>query len=234
MSRGNRVNVKEAAQVVDNPPPINWEWLAGFFQAEGSPSADYNRNLPELIIPQNSPEVLDDIETFIKSVLNIKINRSHYTTKSNLVEGEFENYRLIIWSRINVVPVIRQIYPYLRSKKRTQVQLWSERLGIPLPTNTFPLSWDFIAGFYEGDGYPRYADLNKMKSVAVELCFPQNDPQLLNELQEFFGRGFTANHRKCPEFRVRDGVRTGRKLSWKLLEHLHTRKCRMKLVVSLL
>ena len=32
------MNVKEATQIVDNPPPINWEWLAGFFQAEGCAS----------------------------------------------------------------------------------------------------------------------------------------------------------------------------------------------------
>lgn len=226
------MSTKEATCVVDNPSPINWEWLAGFFQAEGCVLADYNRNLPELVIPQSSPEILDDIESFIKSELSVKVNRSHYKIGSNLVEGEFENYRLIVWSRINVIPIMKNIYPYLRSVKREKVQTWKRRLNIELPERQEPLNWDFVAGFYEGDGYLRYANAH-MNSIAVEICFTQKDRPILEKLHTFFGKGFIANHRHALEFRVYDGPMSSRKLSYKLLEHLRTQKCKVELVTSL-
>ena len=67
------LRIKEAAHIVDSPPPITWEWLAGFFQAEGhvgtfSQLTNGSRMLPypQVIITQKEPEILNKIALFLK------------------------------------------------------------------------------------------------------------------------------------------------------------------------
>ena len=60
------LTVEQASELVTVKVPFTWEWLAGFFQAEGCVSANYNTCQPEMIISQSEPQILDDIEKFLR------------------------------------------------------------------------------------------------------------------------------------------------------------------------
>ena len=225
------VSKEKSQQIIDNALPITWEWLAGFFQAEGCVSADYNRNLPEIIIAQSDPKILDAIESFIRAELQVKINRSHQTITSPLVPEEHENWRLYVWSRVNVLPVINKLFPLLYTHKKQQVVEWATRLNIVLPDEPPPvMNWDFVGGFYDGDGCCSYANVSRMVNKCIQLNFSQKDEDILFLIKDFLGKGSVQPHPDASELRVFDGVRTGRALTWKLLEHIRTLKNREILV----
>lgn len=225
--------MSKLTQVLNNNiPPITWEWLAGFFQAEGCVSANYEKGYPESIISQAEPKILDDIAQFVRSELHVRTYRHDYVVDTNLKQ-QAPNCRLMLWSREDVTPFINKLYPYLFGYKKQQLLEWATRLSISLSTDVQKLSWDFIVGFWEGDGYLRYTHDNPGGRTAVDFVFTQKDREILEAIQQFFDRGFIANHRAALEFRVRDGVRTNRILTHKFLELARTVKCRNTLLKSL-
>ena len=94
-------------------------------------------------------------------------------------------------------------------------------------------TWEFLTGFYEGDGYLRPTKDASTKSIPVDIVFTQKDEGILQELKRFLGKGFIANHRTALELRVRDGVREHRALTYELLKHAQQQQRRFQLALSL-
>lgn len=157
------MNIKEAAQIVDNPPPINWEWLAGFFQAEGSLSIN-DRNHPYIIISQKDVPILELINQFIERELDYKAKMHHLPSGIN---------DLRIFKSHTVAQFLLHTLPYLHEPKRYLDSV---------PRS--PFGWDFLTGFWEGDG-----SVGKHSSGGLIYSIAQKSPEILEAIRAFLDKG---------------------------------------------
>lgn len=175
------MNIKTAAQIVDNPPPINWEWLAGFFQAEGYLGSFFDRMgcyyAPQMTISQVEVEILHRITDFLKLMQpNIKLG----------VYGKRDGHpasSIHMRYRKNTQVTCTQLTPYLRGNKASEVREVATTCEFELPEESKPWTWDFVTGFWEGDGC-----LGRTHS-SCQINFDQADEALLEELQTFLNKG---------------------------------------------
>jgi hypothetical protein len=156
--------------------PISWEWLAGFFQAEGSayhaPASGHF-----ISIAQKDTSVLRLIGSFLDTY---NISYSIYDPQR---EGVIPRMQV---STRQAEVLLWYVFPQLRSKKQTQLLSWAAEANVLLPTTPKPLDYDFVVGLYEGDGYPSY----ERARHCIFLKFYQHDLDLLEELKAFLQKGY--------------------------------------------
>jgi hypothetical protein len=145
------VDIKEYCTELLSKPvlPITWEWLAGFFQAEGH--FGENQTLGEngkwyphrsLEIAQKDPEVLSLVSTFLeKNSISNKVAPNGTRVNISVDKENIKNF---------FTPII----PYLRGTKGDTINkiLLKNSIDLSPFLGTMKLDWDFITGFWEGDG----------------------------------------------------------------------------------
>ena len=175
------MNIKEAAQTVDNPPPINWEWLAGFFQAEGSIGSFFDRMgcyyAPRITISQVEDEILYRIADFLK-IAQPNTSLGVYGKKDTHPASS-----LVVRYRKNTQLLCVQVAPYLRSTMLSKLRETCNQCRMDVDGDVQDWSWDFVAGFWEGDGC-----LGRT-AFSCQVNFDQADEALLQEVRDFLRTG---------------------------------------------
>ena len=152
-------------------PPITWQWLAGFFQAEGC----YAGN--RFSVSQARREGLDMIREFLVENVDDLGRASVLRTEE---EGPAKDGRRFVLYKLNVhhgrQHIIKELLPYLRGSKRN---IFSESLLLNLPKK--PINDDWIIGFWEGDG--------SIHNTSRYIVFTQKDRNVLEEVQSYLKLG---------------------------------------------
>lgn len=213
--------------VVLDLPPMTFEWLAGFHQAEGSFYLDrWYKNLPYLKwdIAQCNPELIHRVRDLIGlGVL------THQTQNTQYKEG-LELDHLRVNGKEGVLKVAALIGPYLIGNKREQLNNTLTEAGCSPIEEWKGLTWDFITGFYEGDGN-LHLDTDRQHVV-----FAQKDDTILYQLRDFFGKGVICKGgRTTLNLRVSDSKRLGLPICKSLLEHaqIYERRTRLAYVLEI-
>jgi len=199
---------------------LTWEWLSGFFQAEGSVSGFVNqsgkaRAILNLGQSKLNSSILDDIQTLVRH------DYSYTPTVHESVGPYNHTFCRLKVNKTNVAVLMAyKMLPYLRSVKRSQVFDWFEKYELPaFECPQLPLSWEFVTGFWEGDGSTVcWTSADGYESSHFSIDFTQNsDLELLQNLRDFFGKG---SYSSLSHLRVNDSIKEGLPLHRKLLEHV--------------
>lgn len=201
--------------------PITWNWIAGFFQAEGSVDLidDKGHLRPKVSIGLKDELTIKNISAFINTEFS---SESAHAYKD--IRG-FDQLRL---NDKNTSVFLTNICRSMYGKKRAEV---FECLQKPDDRDTLPLQWEFLAGFYEGDG---------STSITYNQCriqFAQKDPTILYAIKEFFSKGCIHQHSSQTNFgydsgfvlTITDSIKH-LNIVKELLIHLRTQQKRHKLI----
>jgi len=149
-------------------PKITNDWLAGFFQAEGSIYHNMRYKKHDLRISQEDPDILNRIIDF-------------------LGYGAHNDRQYRCSRRENTSNFFSIVYPYLVGEKKVRTGAECIIAGIELPYNIEPITWDFMIGFWEGDGGIYY---NTQSSIRYGyINFFQKETDILEAIRDFLGKG---------------------------------------------
>lgn len=164
--------------------PINWSWLAGFFQAEGSMYNYTPSSAHYLTITQKNRLTLEWIKEFLELS---DIKSSIYTNPAGI--------SVLTIHANGSETVLTHIFPLLQDYKRRQVKAWNNLERTNLPKETLPIDYDFVVGFWEGDGSINY-DRHQQYLI---LTYYNKYPGVLETIKRFLGKGWLLLNK-------RDGV----------------------------
>ena len=170
---------------------INWSWVAGFFQAEGTPTGSHPRW--KIQFYQHDLESMQLLQAFF--VAELKDHHSAIYTET-FTSKTFPNGKTYNWPkgklscRLNIngkyaYPIIKNIFPLLRGSKRTQTEVWAAKAKLELPQLLAPLDFDFVIGFWEGDGSPTLDSY----SQHIDFDFTQKDAEVLLDIRDLLNTG---------------------------------------------
>jgi len=212
---------------------LTWDWGAGFYQAEGCVSGYYANSNPQLLICIKDTATVDLIEEFLHHENHqLKSYRYSYVHHTTFNVTTMEHYS--IHARKNLQPIIDELYPRIYHGVREKVTQWADLFNVRLPDNRLPLNWDFVAGFWEGDGY-----ISKAPSPgSVYFGFVQKEPEILKDIYTFVGKGNIRkfkpdNSDYAHDLRIFDGRNNNNEISATMLQHIRSQTCRDKLSEAL-
>ena len=213
--------------------PLTWDWIAGFYQAEGSVTGSVSAYHPQLLVCVKDAEAVELLDSFwhemFPNITTYKPSYMHHTTL-----GDSTSIHLQIHAYKNILPVIAQIYPRTLHNVRRNIEEWAKRFRITLPSDQQPLTWDFVAGFWEGDGY-----ISKAESPgSIYFGFVQKEPEILESILTFIGKGNIRRFKPdlsdyAHDLRVFDGRSNNNEISTTMLRHVRTQTCRSKITEAL-
>lgn len=201
---------------------FSWSWLGGFIDAEGNFSEMNGESKTlRLSISQKDPELLERLGKWVKD----QLPGVSYSTHTN--EAGHSKLYFGVKSLRLMAPLLS---PHLHSQHRRD-QAASKGEGLVLFEEA-PLNYAYVTGFWEGDGsyfaqwvktrVGRKSGKDK-KTRAANFQFFQKDPEVLEKIKDFIGRG-TIGQRKTQNciwgLKIGDGP-LSRKLLNKLLPHLN-------------
>jgi len=181
-------------------PPINWDWLSGFWEAEGwfsrGVAGSDRKKIPTIGLSQNDLGIIERIQQFLVEELGVTCHV--YPDKSK--KSGNVNYVLTINYRKNVFPVMEKIYPKLCSKmKRRQARSMFRQFNMDIISPFPKISWDWLSGFWEGDGgvgKRKYTTKNGVTVFYPNYMFYQNNLHLLKDIKRFLGKGYVNKPEK--------------------------------------
>ncbi len=209
-------------EMVGDRPAITWSWLAGFYQAEGSISYNPTYSSHNLSIGQKGREILDRIRGFLGF-------GSIYPMAPK------DCYLYSCSKRANTKIIADSILPHLIGGKWTTMISKCQEMDIDIIDAVVSpqkeLDWDFVTGFWEGDGSISINDSYFRKTGGgrpyAQIVFAQLDPEVLHKIKDFLGPpGSIQPDREYYKLVVGD-------LREELLKHARTLERRTQLTVSL-
>lgn len=163
---------KETKKLSEN---LTWSWIAGFFQAEG------NICLNKISIGQKNKEPLDLIYYFLQKELSpLQLPPTIGPYKNGKSYIHFLNFS----SHKTVTKFMSQISSQILGEKRT----YSNIITPPIPIND-----EWIAGFWEGDGYI-YTHQITPPNFSIRISFAQKDRTILEQIQQYLHKGKIYSH----------------------------------------
>ena len=212
---------------------INWDWFAGFYQAEGSVTGDRVNSNPQMALCTKDTSVIDFIEKFLHcenvQLRSYRYNYTHHTTFNTVDMEHFS-----IYARKHLQPIINELYPRIYHNVKQKVYEWANSFGIELSNTQLPLTWDFVAGFWEGDGYMSRAP----SPGSVYFGFTQKEPEILYGILKFVGKGNIRKFKPdngdyAHDLRIFDGKSGGNRISQIMLQHVRSLICHNKVTEAL-
>lgn len=147
------------------------EYLAGFFDGEGSISLREIRNKVRIRIGQVEKQPLQ----IYASVFGGAVRYSQIT------KGGLPYYQYDTNDSKRCGSILSNLYPYLLVKQ-AKAQAALERLGLPVPTSIEEVSDEYLAGFFDAEGSISVANF-----TSINVCVTQKDKAPLLLFQQRFG-----------------------------------------------
>lgn len=147
------------------------EYLAGFFDGEGSIGLYKNKRCIQIRVGQVREEPLK----LYVSVFGGKVYFSQIT------KGGLPYYQYNTTDSLRCGKILSSLYPYLIVKQE-KAQAALELLGRPVPTSLQNVSLEYLAGFFDAEGSISIANMS-----SVNVCVTQVDKTVLLLFQQCFG-----------------------------------------------
>ena len=219
-------NIREQVlSLTKDTPSINWSWLAGFHQAEGYFSMDKNGLIWGL--SQKNPEILLQVKNFI-SVGSLYSSPNEITITPDGKTHIPNTHQLKTFIFKDTLYLLELLTPYLWSNKKEQANKLMKACKLDPIERQEAITWDFITGFWEGDGYLHRA------ITSINVCFTQKDTEILETIKQFIGSGSIAKHKDAQELRIGDGSCSNRQTVKILLDHARVEERRAQLAIATL
>ena len=209
--------------------PLTEEWIAGFIQAEGY--AAFNP-LPKPHIAFGVSQLDCNGREVLQHISNCWCTKNFHpqfnlSTKES-TKGKMLNLNVF---RKEECRALGHLYlPYLYKPKRQDLYKKFELEDEP---KHLPLSWEFLAGFWEGDGSVAHWFYRHLTSVFA-LDFYQDDAQeLLLDIKTLLGRGGSLMDGTA-HLRITDSKKEGLPLHFELLKHTRMSFRRDQLIKNIL
>ena len=111
---------------------MTWQYLAGFIDGEGWIGYSVGTRSPRIDVSQSETAVLHEIVGFLST---FEISARFLRSRSGIGFRKKPHYRVLIQGSQNVIPTLRNLQPYLRTKKRIVAQdiVRFDKLFPPIP-----------------------------------------------------------------------------------------------------
>ena len=147
---------------------LSWMWLAGFLQAEGS------FGYKGITLGQKDREPLDLIKQFLEDEL--------LPLKVPSVNGPYKNGKSFIYS-------LTLSSMYVRTKIFARILSYTYSIKQPIKCVCLPITWEWLGGFWEGDGSITSVGVTSGSSGTTLISFTQKDVVVLRIIQAFLRKG---------------------------------------------
>lgn len=158
------------------------EYLAGFFDGEGSISLHEIRSKVRIRVSQVGTQPL---ELYVK-MFGGAVRFQQITT------GRLPYYNYDTNDSLRCGKILRSLYPYLLVKQE-KAQVALKRLGLPVPTSSKTVSTEYLAGFFDAEGSVSTA-IKEGNKIAMGIRVRQNNPYPLLMFKEMYG-GYVYENR---------------------------------------
>ena len=150
------------------------EYLAGFFDGEGSISLHEIRSKVRIRVGQVGEEPL-----------NLYANVFGGTVRfQQITRGRLPYYNYDTNDSLRCGKILRSLYPYLLVKQE-KAQVALRRLGLPVPTSSKTVSTEYLAGFFDAEGSVSTA-IKEGNKIAMSIRVRQNNPYPLQMFQQMY------------------------------------------------
>ena len=201
--------------------PLTWEWIAGFFQADGYANVN-NLSYPKVGLSQlerNGSIVISALYDFLKE--HYYNPRTHTSKRDNML-------CINLFRREECLRLATTLLPYLYDATRQKV---SNVFALNNITETRPMTWEFLTGFWEGDG--SVASWYQSTTSVFACDFYQKDsPKLLNTIKALAGRG--GSIMEPHHLRITDSKKENLPIHRTFLEHTRMQYRREQLTKQIL
>ena len=201
--------------------PLSWEWIAGFFQAEGYANAN-NRGYPKVGLSQ-----LERNGNIVISMLCDFLREHHYNPRTHISKRD-NMLCMNLFRREECLRLATTLLPYLHDITRQKV---SNMFALDDIIETQPMTWEFLTGFWEGDGSTANW-YQGMTSVFACDFYQKDSLGLLNTIKTFANRG--GSFMEPFHLRITDSKKENLPIHRKLLEHTRMQYRREQLAKQIL
>jgi len=177
---------------------VNWEYVVGFFDAEGSvyfkkllTNDGYIRRVAQLQLVNTNKKVLEKIKDFLKAGhIYTYINYDHF--------GKKPIYRFYIYKKQDLRRIFKEFLKHSFVKREKIIGLLNF-LGDEASLLKPSLNWSYIAGFFDGEG-TIYQD---GKTGYWKLSISNSNKEILKKIRSFIKSGniYIEKRSKNPVYR---------------------------------
>ena len=151
------------------------EYLAGFFDGEGSISLQEIRSKVRIRVSQVGEESLNLYAKMFGGTVRFQ----------QITSGFLPYYNYDTNDSIRCGKILRSLYPYLLVKQE-KAQIALRRLGLSVPTSSETVSIEYLAGFFDAEGSVS-TSLKVGNKIHVSIRVRQNNPYPLQIFKQMFG-----------------------------------------------
>lgn len=185
---------------------MNWGYIGGLIDSDGS--FFRNDSLRRISIYNTNFNALEKIKNFLGygSIVIQKKHKGHFGNKPMyilyIVKKTIKNPR-------NGLILGKEISPYIFVKT-----IPFESTFYPLKASMFKIDWDYLGGFFDGDGFLTFKENDG--ATHCHLGFVNNYKEIILKIKNFLKCGYIYEHGNGFMFRIgkrEDFITTGVKLS---------------------
>lgn len=151
------------------------EYLAGFFDGEGSISLHEIRSKVRIRVSQVGEEPLNLYAKVFGGTVRFQ----------QITSGFLPYYNYDTNDSIRCGKILMSLYPYLLVKQE-KAQIALKRLGLSVPTSSDTVSTEYLAGFFDAEGSVSTA-VKEGNKIAMNIRVRQNNPYPLLMFKEMYG-----------------------------------------------
>lgn len=151
------------------------EYLAGFFDGEGSISLNEIRSKVRIRVGQVGEEPLNLYAQVFGGTVRFQ----------QITRGRLPYYNYDTNDSIRCGKILCSLYPYLLVKQE-KAQIALKRLGLSVPTSSKTVSTEYCAGFFDAEGSVSTA-IKEGNKIAMSIRVRQNNPYPLLMFKEMYG-----------------------------------------------
>lgn len=153
------------------------EYLAGFFDGEGSISLHEIRSKVRIRVGQVGEEPLNLYAKVFGGMVRFQ----------QITKGRLPYFNYDTNDSVRCGKILSSLYPYLLVKQE-KAQIALRRLGLSVPTSSNTVSTEYLAGFFDAEGSViAYIRAGRSNSVRPVIRVRQNNPYPLLMFKEMYG-----------------------------------------------